>query len=135
LFRSRRPSEIGAAGFTLIEALAALAIASAGIAAIGSLLFSSSRSDLNAERHVALIAAAQKIVAGLPARNELADGQLSGVLDNHRWRVEAGPFASASAAPVDRGGWEAQRIALGVRSPGGAVVDLDTVRLRKRAPQ
>jgi general secretion pathway protein I len=119
----------------LIEAIAALAVASAGIAAIGSLLFSSSRSDLNAERHLALIAAAQKIVAGLPARNELADGQLSGVFDNNQWRVETGPFASASAAPANGSSWEPQRIAMRVRSPGGAVVDLDTVRLRKRAPQ
>jgi general secretion pathway protein I len=135
LFRSTRPSESGAAGFTLIEALAALAIASAGIAAIGLLLFSSLRSDLNAEHHIALIAAAQKIAAGLPDRNELADGELNGVLDNHQWRLEAGPFVGASASPADGGSWEAQRIALRVRSPGGAVVDLDTVRLRRRAPQ
>ncbi len=135
MFRSTRPNERGDAGFTLIEALAALAIASAGIAAIGSLLFSSTRSDLNAERHMALIAAAQKIVSGLPARNELADGQLNGVIDNYQWRVEAGAFVGASAAPDDGGGWEAQRIALRVHAPGGAVVDLDTVRLRRRTPQ
>lgn len=133
--RSARRSESGAGGFTLIEALVALAVASAGIAAIGLLLFSSSRSNLNAERHIALIAAAQKIVTGLPARDELADGELDGVLDNHQWRVEAGPFAGASAAPVNGSIWEPQRIGLRVRSPGGGVVDLDTVRLRKRAAQ
>jgi general secretion pathway protein I len=115
----------------LIEALVALAVVSAGIAAIGSLLFSSSRSELNAERHIALIAAAQKILAGLPDRNELADGQLDGVLDNHQWRVEAGPFVSASGRSA--AGWEPQRIALRVRSPAGGLVDLETVRLRKRA--
>jgi general secretion pathway protein I len=131
LFPSTRPSESGAAGFTLIEALVALAVVSAGIAAIGSLLFSTSRSELNAERHVALIDAAQKLFAGLPDRNELADGRLDGVLDNHQWRVEAGAFAGVSGPPA--AGWEPQRIALRVRSPGGGVVDLETVRLRKRA--
>lgn len=130
MFPSTRSNET-AAGFTLIEALVALAVVSADIAAIGSLLFSSSRSDVNAERHIALIATAQKILAGLPERNELADGQLDGLLDNHQWRVEAGPFVSASGAPA--AGWEPQSIAVRVRSPGGGVVDLETVRLRKRA--
>jgi general secretion pathway protein I len=131
LFPTKRPSESGAAGFTLIEALVALAVVSAGIAAIGSLLFSSSRSDLNAERHIALIATAQKILTGLPDRNELADGQLDGVLNNHQWRVDVGPFVGA--AGEHPGGWEPQRIDLRVRSPSGAVINLDTVRLRRRA--
>jgi general secretion pathway protein I len=135
LCRSTRPSESGAAGFTLIEALAALAVASAGIAAIGSLLFSNTRSNLDAKRHIALLATAQIIVAGLPARNELADGHLSGVVDNHQWSVEAAPFVGASVAPVDGAGWEAQGITLHVRSPAGAVVSLDTVRLRRRQSQ
>jgi general secretion pathway protein I len=130
LFPSTRPNET-AAGFTLIEALVALAVVSAGIAAIGSLLFSSSRSDLNAERHIALIATAQKILAGLPERNELSDGQLDGVLDNHQWGVEAGPFVGASR-PLTAA-WEPQRIVVHVRSPGGGVVNLETVRLRRRA--
>jgi general secretion pathway protein I len=130
LFPSTRPNE-AAAGFTLIEALLALAVVSAGIAAIGSLLFSSSRSDLNAERHIALIATAQKILAGLPERNELSDGQLDGVLDNHQWRVEAGRFVGASSPPA--AAWEPQRIVVHVRSPGGGVVNLETVRLRRRA--
>ena len=135
MFRSTRPSESGAAGFTLIEALAALAVASAGIAAIGSLSFSSLRSGLNVERHIGLIATAQKIVSGLPDRNELADGELRGVLDNHQWHVQASPFVNASATPAGGAGWEPQRITLHVRSPYGGVVDVDTVRLRRRPPE
>jgi general secretion pathway protein I len=130
LFRSTKPNGSGTAGFTLIEALAALVVASAGISAIGSLLYSTSRSDLDAEHHIALIAAAQNILAGLPERNGLADGQLFGILDNHQWRVEASPFVSSSG--VQAAVWEPQRIALRVHSPGGAVLDIDTVRLRKR---
>jgi general secretion pathway protein I len=133
LFRSTGPSEHLSEGFTLIEALAALAVASAGIAAIGSLLFSSARSDVDAERHMALIAAAQKILAGLPDRNDLTDGQLHGALDHHQWRIDTGRFAGASEAPATV--WEPQHIALRVRSPGGAVLNIDTVRLRKRAAQ
>ena len=53
--RSARPELNGAAGFTLLEALAALAVMGAGLAAIGTLANSSLRTDLYTERHLAEI--------------------------------------------------------------------------------
>lgn len=134
MYRSARSSEREIAGFTLIEGLVALAVAATGITAIGSLSFSGLRSSIEVERHIALIATAREIVAGLPDRDELADGDLSGVVDSHSWRIDAGPF-SASAAPASGSIWEPQLIALSVRAPGGGIIEIDTVRLRRRAPQ
>lgn len=132
--RLSRRSASGIKGFTLIEALAALVVAASGIAAIGSLSFSSLRTGIEVERHIALIATTQKIVTGLPHRDELADGELNGVIDNHQWRLEARPF-SATATQASGAVWEPQLIALYVRAPGGAVIEIETVRLRKRATQ
>ena len=118
----------------MIEALAALAVASAGIAAIGSLLFSGSRSDLNTERHIALIATAQKISqaclreTSLPTANSAASSTIiNGVsrLVRSRRLCSAGRWRGLGGA--------AHRLARPL--PGGAIVDLDTVRLRRRAPQ
>jgi general secretion pathway protein I len=134
LSRLARPSPTGAAGLTLIEALAALAVASTGIAAIGSLSFSGLRSGMAVERHIALRGVAEKIVTGLPDREDLANGDLTGAMDAYQWRVEAGPFGAFSA-PVGGTVWRPQRIALHVQAPDGAVFEIDTVRLRKRATQ
>jgi general secretion pathway protein I len=131
---SAKPSAIGNAGFTLIEALAALAVASTGIAAIGSLSFSGLRSGTAVERHIALRAAAERIVTGLPDREDLSDGDLTGAMGDYQWRIEAGPFGVASV-PVSGTVWRPQRIALRVRGPDGAVFKIDTVRLRKQASQ
>lgn len=131
---SARPSAIGNSGFTLIEALAALAVASTGIAAIGSLSFSGLRSGMAVERHIAMRGAAQKIMTGLPDREDLADGDLTGVMSDYQWRIDAGPFGALSP-PASETLWRPQRVALHVRGPDGAVFEIDTIRLRKRAAQ
>jgi len=121
------------AGFTLVEALAALAVMAISMAAIGSLANSSLRSGLYVERHLAEIETARKIIAAMPSRKDLGDVQLTGVLDNHQWRIDSTPFANALAplnAPIV---WEPQQLALRVLAPSGALIEIDTVRLRKRA--
>jgi general secretion pathway protein I len=121
------------AGFTLIEALAALTVMMISMAAIAALANSSMRSSLHVERHLAQIETARKIIAGLPSRKDLAEGSLTGALDNHQWRLDAAPFPNALTpqnAPV---AWEPVRLALRVLSPTGAVIEIDTIRLRKRA--
>lgn len=126
-----RPETDGAAGFTLLEALVALAVTGAGLAAISALSNSSLRASLYAERHLAEIESTRKIIAGLPARNSLRFGRLTGSLDAHAWRINSAPVATAAAA----GGtlWIPQSIALLVRSPSGAMIEVDTIRLRKEA--
>ena len=121
------------AGFTLVEALAALAVMAISMAAIGSLSNSSLRSGLYVERHLAGIETARKVMAALPARADLGVGSLTGVLDNHQWRIDSTPFSNALTplnAPIV---WEPQQLQLRVLSPTGATITIDTIRLRKRS--
>jgi general secretion pathway protein I len=118
----------GSAGFTIIEALVALAVVAASLAAIGALVATSARGARKLEAHVAMVETARAVVAGLPKRDELALGSLSGELAGHRWRVDVLPFAGDPAAA-----WQPQAVVVTVRSPAGGMLRLDTVRLRKRS--
>ena len=133
--RSTTASEAASAGFTLIEALAALAIVAAGLAAIGSLSFAGLRSGMAVEQHLALVATARTLIASMAGSEDLPDGERSGAAGGHRWRVEAGPFATGGAAPADASRWAPQQVALRVATPGGAALEIDTIRLRERAGQ
>ncbi len=129
--RSTNPESGGTAGFTLIETLAALGVMAAGLAAIGALANSSLRAGLYTERRLAEIDSARKIIAGLPKRDALPLGRSTGSLDAHQWRIDSAPVATAGAG----GGslWTPQSIVLLVRSPSGAMIEIDTIRLRKQA--
>lgn len=119
-------------GFTLVEVLAAVAVLSASMAALGALANTSMRSSLYVERHVAEIETARKIMTGLPPRNQLATGTLTGALDAHQWRIDVAPFADAPMRAA-ASAWTPQAITLRVRAPTGERVELSTVRLRQGA--
>ena len=125
------PERRGIAGFTLIEALVALAVMGAGLAAIGPLAGSSLRAGLYAERHLAQIETARKIIAGMPSREALPVGRLSGALDAHDWRIDSALIGAP--ATVGDSLWTPQRIEVSVRSPSGAMLKIDTIRLRRQA--
>jgi len=131
LCRPANPEGRGIVGFTLIEALAALAVMGAGLAAIGTLASSSLRAGLYAERHLAEIETARKIIAGMPSREALPVGRLTGALDAHDWRIDS-TLIGAPAAVGDTL-WTPQRIEVSVRSPSGAMLKIDTIRLRRQA--
>ena len=120
------------AGFTLVEALAALAVLAAGLAAIGALAASSLTLAGHAERHDAQIVAMREILTGLPKRNSLPYGRLTGSLLAHAWRIDATPAAGAYVANAPSP-WRPQAIALVVKSPSGSLIEIDTIRLRKEA--
>jgi general secretion pathway protein I len=131
LCRPANPERRGIAGFTLIEALAALAVMGAGLAAIGPLAGSSLRAGLYAERHLAEIETAREIIAGMPSREALPVGRLTGALDAHDWRIDSTLISAAAA--VGDSLWTPQRIEVLVRSPSGAMLKIDTIRLRRQA--
>jgi general secretion pathway protein I len=131
LLRPENPEGRRIAGFTLIEALAALAVMGAGLAATGSLASSSLRAGLYAERHLADIETARKIIAGMPSREALPVGSLTGSLDAHDWRIDS-TLIGAPAAVGDTL-WTPQRIEVSVQSASGAILKIDTIRLRKQA--
>ncbi len=129
--RPANPETRGIAGFTLIEALAALAVMGAGLAAIGPLASSSLHAGLYVERHLAEIETARKVMAGMPSREALPVGRLTGTLDAHDWRINSTLIGSPAA--VGDSLWTPQRIEVLVRSPSGAMVKIDTIRLRRQA--
>jgi general secretion pathway protein I len=131
-WRSAHPDAENDAGFTLVEALAALAVMAAGLAAIGALAASSLSATAHTERHVAEIDATRAIIAGMPKRNALAYGRSTGTLLAHRWRIDASPVPTslAGGAPTS---WRPQGITLLVTSPSGGTIEVDTIRLRKDA--
>jgi general secretion pathway protein I len=131
LLRSTNRDPGGTAGFTLIETLAALGVLAAGLAAIGALANSSLHAGLYTERRLAEVDSARQIMAGLPKRDALPFGRLTGSLEAHEWRIDSGPVPAA----VSGGGsvWTPQSIVLVVRSRSGAMLEIDTIRLRKPA--
>jgi general secretion pathway protein I len=131
LCRSPRLELSGTAGFTLLEALVALAVMGAGLAAIGALAASSLNAGLYTERHLAEIESVRKIIAGMPGRDALPFGRLTGTFDAHQWRIDSRPVTTAPATGETV--WAPQSIALLVRSPSGATIEIDTIRLHKQA--
>ena len=125
------PERSGAAGFTLLEALAALAVMGAGLAAIGTLASSSLRAGLYTERHLAEVETARKVLAGMPSRDALPVGSLTGVLDAHDWRIDS--TLIGAPAVVGDALYTPQRIEVMVRSPFGGMMRVDTIRLRRQA--
>jgi general secretion pathway protein I len=121
------------AGFTIIEVLVALAVVAASLAAIGAVVATTARATHSLEQRVALIQTARAVETGLPRRGQLAPGQLAGEVGGHRWRINVSPLATGDL--VDNSPWVPQAIVIRVQSPSGAVLELNTVRLSRRAQQ
>jgi len=119
-------------GFTLIEALVALAILAVGLGAIGALGAGSLRSGLSFENHFAEIETARRILTGLPNRDALRSGAQTGVMDGYDWRIEARPYAPPFVDPTAPNRWTPQVLSLRVLSPEGSLIEIDTVRLGRR---
>lgn len=130
-----QPSRSREAGFTIIEALVALAIVSAALAAIGGLIATSSRGTRALEQHVALVQTARAVKSELPKRDQLALGNFSGVLAGHPWRVDVLPFSARGIDAELPSPWVPQTVVVTVRSPAGTAFQLATVRLGRRAKE
>jgi general secretion pathway protein I len=128
------PSERnGESGFTMIEALVALALVAVVLTAIGSLVASAANGTRTLEQHLALVETARMVATSVAHRDELARGELAGEVLGYRWRAEASPFFGGGSAPVPDSPWIPERVILQVQSPLGATMSIETVRLQKRA--
>jgi general secretion pathway protein I len=121
----------GVAGFTLIEVLIALAVVSISLAAIGSLVAETARATRSIDQRFALVETARAIETGLPNRGGLIGG-LSGDLGGHRWRVDVAPFLANFVDLRLPSPWVPQTVVIRVQAPGGAILQVNTVRLRRR---
>src|SRR5579885_2242138 len=119
-------------GFTLIEALAALAVMAVVLTSIGALMASNLRAPVKIVEH---IAALRSVEAALPERSKLGSGILTGELHGLAWSVESAPFPADYVNPKAGQLWVPQTITMTVRSPSGGSLGLRTVRLVRPVPQ
>jgi general secretion pathway protein I len=70
-------------------------------------------------------------MAGLPDREQLVPGSLSGELAGHRWRIDVSPLVID--ADPQASAWTPYSVVVQVQPPSGPVLQINTVRLRQRA--
>lgn len=131
----RTPSERdGEGGFTMIEAVVALALVAVVLAAIGQLVASNSRGARILEQHLVLTDTARLIASTIPRAGAPLSDDLAGQVSGHRWQMRVSPFVDdVSIIPESR--FIPQRIELRVQSPSGAILSLETVRLQNRSSE
>jgi general secretion pathway protein I len=115
-----------------MEVLIALAVVAISIIAIGSVMSTNARGVRVLESHVALVETAQTVLStAIPPRKQLAPGSLSGQLRDYRWQVDIGPVGGGWIVAATDAAWIPELVKIRVRSPSGAAIDLETVRLMK----
>ncbi len=118
-------------GFTLIEALVALAVVAVALTAIGMLIGADVRTTRGLDGRLALLETTRAILSSLPDRKELELGDISGGIDDYRWRLDVAPFSADFVDPGGPAPWVPQAIILRVQSSSGEILRVDTVRLRR----
>ena len=133
---SRKSCSDGVAGFTLIEALVALAIVAAVLSSIASVIATTVKGTRSIDQRLALTGAAETLLAELPARNLLKPGRQSGELAGHRWRIDVSPLNLTVAVDTPQN----QRfvplaVNMRLQAPDGPAIQLTTVRLVPRTAE
>jgi len=133
---SRKSCSDGTAGFTLIEALVALAIVAAVLSSIGAVIATTVKGTRSIDQRLALTGAAETLLAELPARNLLKPGRQSGELAGHRWRIDVSPMNAAVTSDAP----QTQRfvplaVNMRLQAPGGPAIQITTVRLVPKAAE
>jgi prepilin-type N-terminal cleavage/methylation domain-containing protein len=126
-------SDRGRAGFTLIEALVALALILAFAEVLGPYLYHSRRIAADADSRVAAQVLLRSLLDAPFDRSQLANASRSGQTAGLRWQIVTDPVTTG-ALPPD-GQWRAFRVTARVSSGRGLVVTAETVRLAKPEPK
>jgi general secretion pathway protein I len=127
---SRKSCSEGAAGFTLIEALVALAIVAAVLGSIGTVIATTVKGTRGIDQRLALGGTAETLLTALPARTLLKPGRQTGETAGHRWRIDVSPMN----VPVTSEAPQTQRfvplaVTMRLQAPGGPAMQVTTVRL------
>jgi general secretion pathway protein I len=131
---SRRSCFKQDAGFTLIEALVALAIVAAVLGTIGAVIGVTVRGTRSIDQHLALAGTAETLLSELPARDLLKPGRQSGELAGSRWRIDVAPMRLPDGDPAaDR--FVPMAVNLRLQRADGSSLQLTTVRLVPRGAQ
>jgi general secretion pathway protein I len=133
LFRApQRKKNRSRRGFTIIEALIALALVSSAITVIGSVFATTALGVRSLEQHLSLVQIARRLVADLLLNNSLALRNISGETEGYHWQIRTSPFSAVSQEQAARSSLAPIRLDVEVRSPRGAVINLETIRLQPR---
>jgi general secretion pathway protein I len=114
-------------GFTLIEALVALAIIAAVLSSIGAVIGTTVKGTQMIDQRLALTGAAETVFAALPARQALKPGRQSGETAGHRWRLDVTPLNVTAEVSPER--FAPYAVNLQMQAPGGPAIQITTVRL------
>lgn len=131
---SRRSCSDGAAGFTLIEALVALAIIAVVLGTIGSVIAVTTKGTRSIDQRLALAGTAETLLADLPVRGLLKPGRQTGQLAGSHWRVDIAPMNVAGGDPAtDR--FVPLAVNLRLQRADGSTIQVTTVKLVPRPTQ
>jgi hypothetical protein len=72
------------------------------------------------------------VATALPDRDRLVVGNLAGGLADHRWRVDVLPYTATNVDQRQALQWVPLSVVITVRSPDGAMLQLNTLRLQHR---
>ena len=118
------------AGFTLIEALVAMALVLAFVATLGPYLFHARRIMDNGERRMKAQILLRTLLNAPFDRSHLANAVRSGEFNGLHWRIVATPMA-IDATPSGTQSWTPYRVAASVSFGAGQIVSAETVELAK----
>jgi type II secretory pathway pseudopilin PulG len=127
--RSRRDGS-GQAGFSLLEALVALALVLAFAVVLGPHLSHARRIMADADGRVAAQVLLRSLLDAPFDRSGLANVSRDGETAGLRWRVASEPVAAAPRAAV-RPNWQAYRVTASVMWGADQVITAETIRLRR----
>lgn len=139
----RRKSNQGRAGFTLLEALVALALVLAFAAALGPYLFHARRIIAGADDRIAAQTLLRSLLEAPFDRSNPANVSREGENARLRWRIIAEPLPtfttplqhgekkSADGQKVNEASWMPYRVIVVVSWGAGSSVNAETVRLGK----
>ena len=123
----------GEAGFTLLEALVALAVILAFAVVLGPHLSQARRIMADADGRVAAQVLLRSLLDAPFDRSGVAKMSRDGETAGLRWRVASEPVAAAAPRAADRPNWQAHRATASVVWGSDQVITAETIRLR-RAP-
>lgn len=122
------------AGFTLIEALVALAIIAVVLGTIGSVIATTAKGTRAIDQRLALAGTAETLLADLPARALLKPGRRSGELAGSRWRVDVASMNVPGGDPASHR-FVPLAVNLRLQRVDGSAIQVTTVKLVPRASQ
>jgi prepilin-type N-terminal cleavage/methylation domain-containing protein len=117
------------AGFTLLEALVALALLLVFASAVGPHLSQARRIMANAEGRVAAQVLLRSLLNAPFDRSSSARASQEGETSGLHWRIDTAPASSVRAQ--DQSTWSAFRMVASVTWAPGQVIMAETIRLRK----